>query len=265
MKYINTIFTFMLCIAVHYISAQTNESLTVPLSDPSAPGHLQLHTHNGTISIEGYSGNEIQMEVISHDKGDKKDNGSKKGLRRIPKQSMDVSISEENNRVKINGSNNSRADFKLKIPENFSLQLSSHHNGNISVSNVAGEIEVNSHHGWISLEDISGSVIADTHHGAITVSFVEVDSDAAMAFTTYHGDVDITFPGGVGADLKMKSSKGNVYTDFDFEPVASKLETSTKGTRKEIKLGGWTQGKLGSGGEEMMFKTYHGDILIRKR
>ena len=33
---------------------------------------------------------------------------------------------------------------------------------------------------------------------------------------------------------------------------------------KEIKLSGWTRGSIGSGGPELMFTTYHGDVVIRK-
>ena len=58
-------------------------------------------------------------------------------------------------------------DFIIKVPQAFSLYLSTHHNGEISVSNVKGELELASHHGDMKLTDIGGAVVADTHHGDV--------------------------------------------------------------------------------------------------
>ena len=86
-----------------------------------------------------------------------------------------------------------------------------------------------------------------------------------MAFSTYHGDVDITFPPSITGDVKMKSSKGEIFTDFDISLKKPEMEKNTKKNgAKEIKLSGWTRGTIGSGGPELMFTTYHGDIVIRK-
>ena len=41
-------------------------------------------------------------------------------------------------------------------------------------------------------------------------------------------------------------------------------EEKKKGDKKEIKMTGWTYGSIGQGGEEFMFDTYHGDIILRK-
>ena len=65
---------------------------------------------------------------------------------------------------------------------------------------------------------------------------------------------------------KVKSTKGDIYTDFDMEMKAEQPETTAGengGTR--IKLGGWLYGDLGNGGPEFMFNTYHGDVIIRKK
>lgn len=245
------------------LNAQQRDPIQVPLSNPGQQGFLSVNVHNGQIDVTTH--NKSEVEVILKDRDNKgKNKQSRSGLRRIEKQNLDISISEDDNEVMINSSQNSQVDLEIKVPANFSVSLSTHHNGGVYLNGIEGEIEVQSHHGGIKMEDVSGSVVANTHHGAIVVSMRSVDSNTPMAFTTYHGDVDVSFPASLSGKLKMKSSKGDIYTDFDFEAMKPKVLTTTKGSKREIKLEGWTHGQIGSGGEEMTFKTYHGDVIIRK-
>lgn len=257
-----TLFLSLLCAGG---LAQSGEQISVSLTDPSAAGDLKIYNHNGTIDIIGYEGSTVEIEINGSDNDDDKSNKpTRRGLKRIPNNSMGVSITEEDNSVYVKSSNNNHKSYVIKVPRNFSLQVSTHHNGQITISNVEGSLELNAHHGGIELENVAGAVIADTHHGEIKVTFTEVYDDYPMAFTTYHGDVDISFPSSLNADLKMKSAKGDIYTDFDFEVSAPEVEKSSSGRKKEIKVGGWTRGRVGSGGPDILFDTYHGDVIIRK-
>ncbi len=258
--YILTCICILACFA---LNAQQREPIQVPLSNPGQEGSLIVNVHNGAVDVTTHNKNEV--EVILKDKDTKNENkGNRSGLRRIAKQNIDVSISEDDNEVIIRSTQNSQVDIAVKVPENFSLFLTSHHNGDVSVEGTKGTIEVQSHHGGIKIKDVSGSVVANTHHGSVVVSLLEVYDNTPMAFTTYHGDVDVSFPTNLNGKLKMKSSKGDIYTDFDFEAVKPKVLTTTKGSKREIKLEGWTHGLVGASGAELTFKTYHGDVIIRK-
>ena len=253
-----------MCFMSTAIIAQQRDPIQIPLSNPSQEGLLSVSVHNGNVNVTTHDKNEVELTLI--DKVSKNNNSrqNRSGLRRIEKQNVNVSISEDDNEVKISRSENSQIDMHIKVPRNFSLYISSHHNGDVFVNGTNGEIEVETHHGGIKMEDVSGSVIANTHHGAIVVTMREINSANPMAFTTYHGDVDVSFPANLSGRLKMKSSKGDIYTDFDFESVKPKVIYTSNGSKKEIKLEGWTYGQLGSGSEELTFKTYHGDVIIRK-
>lgn len=258
-------YTILLILIVGFsLQAQQRDPLVVPLSNPGQSGYLSINTQNGQVDITTHNKQEVEVTLIDKDRGENERKGNRSGLKRIVKQDLDVTISEDNNEVYINSSQNSQINMKIKVPENFSLEILTHHNGEITVAGVKGNIEAQAHHGGIQLDNVAGSVIANTHHGEVIVKLSSVYDDTPMAFTTYHGDVDISFPASLSAMLKMKSSKGDIYTDFDFEAMKPKIETITNGSRKEIKLEGWTYGKIGSGGEEMTFKTYHGDVIIRK-
>ncbi len=255
------------------------ETYNIPLSNPNQSGKLFVDLHNGTIQVEGYNGKEVEVQFIekSEKKRSNKDwnwdwNGhkdndhksSKKGLKKISNNYIDLEISEDNNNVFVKGSHNRRSDLLIKVPQNFALKLKAHHNGDIYVENVIGELEITSHHGEIIMEKVGGSVVADTHHGEIRASLVSVVSNAPMAFSTYHGDVDITLPASIKCDTKIKTAKGDIYTDFDLDlKTITENKTTTNG-RKKIKIGGWMYGKIGAGGEEFLFNTHHGDVVIRK-
>lgn len=255
------------------------DTYNIPLSNPNAIGKLYVDLHNGTIQVEGYNGKEVQVEFVekSEENRKKKDwdwdwgkhndeehKSSKKGLKKISSNYINMEIEEDNNTVYVKGSHNRRSDLVIKVPKNFGLRLKSHHNGDIYVKEVIGELEITSHHGEIIMEKVGGSIIADTHHGEIRASLVNVTPNTPMAFSTYHGDVDIVFPADVKCDTKIKTAKGDIYTDFDLAlKTVTENSTSSSG-RKQIKIGGWMYGKIGGGGEEFLFNTHHGDVVIRK-
>ena len=119
-------------------------------------------------------------------------------------------------------------------------------------------------HGGIVIEKAGGSIIADTHHGEIVASLVTVTPDVPMAFSTYHGDVDISFPADINCATKIKTARGDIYTDFELELEARMEKNVSSNGRRKIKIGGWMYGKIGTSGEEFLFNTHHGDVVIRK-
>ena len=247
------------------LSAQEGQEFTVPLSDPGKPGTLVASMHRGSIRVEGYNGKEVKIKVVSIEEDDYRDN-NKSGLRRIPNTAAQFDIEERNNVVTISGIKSKRVDFMIMVPEAFSLNLKTHHDGFIGVKNVKGNIEADGHHEDIEMSGISGSVVADTHHGEITVAFDDVESGTPMAFSTYHGDIDITLPDNVNSSAKIKTTKGEVYTDFELDlKVEVTNVNSRSGEGTKIQVGGWLKGDLGSGGAEYMFSSYHGDVIIRKQ
>ncbi|PHN02807.1 DUF4097 family beta strand repeat-containing protein [Flavilitoribacter nigricans] len=269
MKWINK--NLLLALAVLFAGSlaaqdQFSKEYSIPLSNPNAPGKLKVDLYNGGITVEGYSGKEVVITMKTY--ASEEDNErSKEGLRRIPNTGVEFEIVEDNNEVEIDGNHRGRTDFIVKVPQNFGLSISTHHNGDVVVRNVSGEIEVDAHHGGMELENVSGTVVADTHHGGIKVVFNSVKSGSPMAFSTYHGDVDITFPGNTNASAKMKSDRGDIFADFDLKtatPEPQKMQT-TEGGRRKIEISSWIYANIGSGGPEYMFTTHHGDIIIRKK
>ncbi len=248
---------------------------TVPFSDPSKPGFVEASTYNGSVTVRGYEGKEVIIEakvrekLVSEDKTKKEDEKAK-GMRLITGTSgTGLEVEEEDNVMEIDVSSMKQTvDLTIQVPFNTSLEIGSYNRGEVSIENITGEIEAENYNGPVTLRGISGSVVAHTYNGAVIVVFTQIDPDKAMSFSTWNGDVDVTFPAALKANVMMKSEMGNVYSDFDIQME----QTPKKVVEDERKEGGGYRisfekgiyGSINGGGAEYQFKTYHGDIFIRK-
>lgn len=253
-----------------------SEELVVPLSNPGSRGKLDVGLVRGDISVETYTGADVIINATSRkkdsddcascDDDDDRPNNVPAGMKRIASSSIEFSASENRNTVKIETNSWKQAiDLTIKIPEDFDLDISTVH-GKISVDGVIGEMEVSTVHGPLTFTDVSGSIVCNTVHGEVNVNFNNVEPDKPMSFVTLHGNVDITFPGSIKATAKMKSDRGEIYTDFDMEVDKTRPEKKTKeeGGYK-VSINSWVYGDVNGGGPEYTFKTMHGDIIIRKK
>lgn len=277
---------FSLLLVNGYLFAQDDivDKLTVPLSKPNEPVKLECGLINGSITVTGYSGSQVEIEAVTRLK--KIEDGvrtrektrssessstskSKDGMFKIPTTSSALEVEEYNNRVEVDvESHNKTVDVALKVPFNTSLSLGTIHNGTIKVDNVSGNMEIENHHGSIYLSDISGSAIANTHHGKIIITFKKIESKP-MAFSSYHGDIDISFPSSLKANVVFKTEQGEVYSDFNIkkdEKAAKKVQKKThdKDGRFKVRIERAYYGTINGGGPEMTFNNYHGDVILRK-
>ncbi len=242
---------------------------SVPLSDPGSPGKLVIDQISGSISVEGYEGSEVVIKASFESEDDHhSDHDSKQGLKRISSTSLNISAEEKNNVVQvINEQWNRPTNLEVKVPQNFSLKLATVNDGDITVTGVNGEMEITNVNGEITLTAVSGSVITDTVNGDVKVDFIRITPGADMAFSSLNGDLDITFPNSLKADVKAKTDMGEIYTDFDLQISANEPEVSknsSSGTYK-VKIEQWVRGKINGGGPEMLFKTFNGDIMIKSK
>jgi hypothetical protein len=250
--------------------SQDKELLTVPLSEPGKEGKLKVGLVTGTIKVIGYEGKEVIIEAVSGDKDDRKGHTEKDGMKKISTNSgFELIAKESSNTVTVSVSKpNMKMYLTIKVPRKFSLKLNTVNDGDILVENVTGNLEVNNVNGYVKLKNVGGSVVASTVNDDVVVNFTEVTPNTPMAFTTLNGNVDITFPANVKTNIKVKSDRGEVYSDFEVEvdKTTSKIKQFADGEKGTyvIKKDDWTYGKINGGGAEMMMKTMNGDIFIRK-
>ena len=257
---------FLFCMMTAH--AQTNaEQLKVPLSAPGKAYSLRIDMVNGSIKASGYDGSEILIDVKVKSRKEISED-SPGGMKRItPKNSFDITAKEDNNVVTVeNNDVNKSLDLTLKIPKNVKLKLSTVNNGTIEVENVQGELEINNVNGGIKCTNISGSVVASSVNGNVITTFNSVDDKAPMAFSTLNGNVDVSFPASAKSNLRLKSERGEIFTDFDIDidKTQPKTELKKEAGMYQLKLDDWIMGKINGGGPEVMMKNMNGNIYVRK-
>ena len=252
-------------IIVFQAKAQEYDQIVIPLSSPDKTGALKLSLPNGTIKVTGYSGKDVILKVSTEQQ--KINKGTKDGLMKIPNRSLGITAKESENLVTVSGGYNRDVIMEIQVPTKFDLKLTGHNGGDFTVENITGNIEITNHNAGIAARNISGAAILNSHNGDITATFVSVTPDTPMAFTTWNGDVDITFPPTVKATFKMRSERNDILTDFELNLKDAKTKESGRdedGVYK-ISIEEWTVGDVNGGGPEMLFKTYNGDVIIRKK
>lgn len=247
------------------------DHVTVPFSDASRPGTVKVNLLAGSITVKGYAGKEVIVDAKAREEESRgRSRGEASGMKRIPNLSTGLTVEEESNVISIStGSMNRPVDITLQVPTRTMLKLKTINDGDIKVEQVQGELEVNDINGAVALHQVSGSVVAHALNGDVKVSFVAVEPNKPMSFSSLNGNIDVTFPPDVKANASMKSDNGEIYSDFDVKLEATQPQpvaeaASGKGGRYKIKIDRTTKGTINGGGPEMQFKTFNGNIYIRK-
>lgn len=277
-------------------SAQGNE-FTVPLSDPAKRGKLKANINYGSITVKGTARKDVLVKYKSVEEDEDEDdndndndnddrhnhhidvkvnvNGhsedkskSKDGLKRISGGGIDLEVSENANAVKVHSDSwNHKINLEIEVPSGFDLDVSTYNDGDLMITNIQGQVELTNYNGDITALNISGSVIGTSYNGEIKVTLDKVTDGAPMSYSTFNGDIDITFPATLKASLKMKTEQGEIFTGFDINikstgPIQKK---DAKSGVYKVVVDEWKYGDVNGGGAEISMKNYNGDIYVRKK
>lgn len=271
----------------------TVERLTAPFSDPARPGTVKVSLLSGDITVRVGSGRDVIVTPTASNDRDRerererekaksqdanRDDPSTAELRRLTPP-RGVRIEEENNVMTIAGPL-AGADLEIQVPVATSLVLRAVNGGDIVVEGVNGSIEVSIVNGSIRLSDVSGAVSAHATNGKIVAALRQVSAGKPMSFTSFNGAVDVTLPSSVKANVKLRSDRGDVYTDFDVQTVArptaqpsavpppgardrERQRTDDRG-RYRIELDRSIYGTINGGGPDFELRTFNGNVYLRK-
>ena len=248
--------------------AQQDETQVVPFSDPSRPGKVEAQLLSGSITVRGENRRDVAVVMRG---GEPRRAGNERpappGLRRLT-QAPGFEITEERNEIKIESSSfRNGGSLELRVPLRTNLELTSVNGGMVTVENVEGELEINSTNGQVVLTNVAGSVVANATNGGLKATLSRVSGDKAMAFTTLNGNIDVTMPAGIKANLKMRSDNGDVFTDFDLQLRQSATGTSsaTRNNGKlRVEVNRAIYGSVNGGGPEIELRSFNGTIFLRK-
>lgn len=247
--------------------AQEPGAIKVPVTDPSRPVNLKVTMVTGSVTVRGYDGKEVVVQPGTEARPTPSPSPeSARGMRRIDLGGGGPRVTEQDNTVQVSVSPSQATSLVIQVPRATSANLKLV-NGSITVDNVEGEIEANTTSGGLTLSNISGSVIGHSLNGKIVATFDQVAADKPMSFTSLNGDIDVTLPADVRARFKMKTDRGDVYTDFDMKLESGQAEQpapSAEGLHR-IRMDHTVYGTVNGGGPDYQFTTMSGTIRIRKK
>ncbi len=241
---------------------------------------LDVDSVNGSITVLGDNGSTIRVE------GEKIVRASDQSELQKAKREVVLDANEKNGvaQVYVNGPfrNNSHAsddhgfhdhderqyevtyNFVIHVPRATDLRLHTV-NGDVKADDTTGKFDVKDVNGSITMNRLAGSGTADTLNGPTVITFRE-NPKADSYFKSFNGKVDITFQPSLSADLRLKTFNGHAYTDFETTAVAAKSDAAERKNGKFVyRSNQFNSLRVGSGGPELKFETFNGDIHIQKQ
>lgn len=226
----------------------------------SKDGRLILKDFNGSLPIEGYSGTEIIFTAVD---GDFTPPEKAKGLKPIFPAGTDntgigLDVQKNDNQITVVClvPFTQQSEYKLKVPENMIIEVSSgcERNNDVTIKNMKNEIDIETCHD-IKLDNVTGPLVLSTISGNIDVTYSAINSAKSSSVHSISGDVDITLPVKTATNLDLSVMSGAIYSDFDFAESQKNLK----------KVGGnETNFMLNGGGFKYSIGSISGNIYLRK-
>ncbi|HZL57533.1 MAG TPA: hypothetical protein VFC21_10645 [Bryobacteraceae bacterium] len=240
---------------------------------------LDVDTVSGSINVTGDGGNTIRVD------GEKVIRAADREEVQRAKREVVLDVNEKNGTAQlyVNGpfrdndhtseshGFHDRRDREYEVAYNFTIHVPSalaltlHTiNGDIATQGTAGKFNIKGLNGKITMTDIAGSGTADTLNGSTVITFRE-NPKADSYFKSFNGKVDVGFQPGLSANLSLKTFNGSAWTDFEATALASMAEPGQRQNGKYVyKSNKFNNLRVGSGGPELKFETFNGNIQIRK-
>ncbi|HUI53559.1 MAG TPA: DUF4097 family beta strand repeat-containing protein [Bryobacteraceae bacterium] len=242
----------------------TGDRIVVPPRNTSHPRVVNCTVLNGSITVKAYSGKDVLVEGAGAARHERT---GPNGMKRIGMSTRGLEVVEEDNVITVRNHLNGNEGLVITVPADTSVRLRSL-SGGINVDGIHGEADVHTLNGQIKLSNISGTVTADSQNGEIKVTMDSVDQSKPLAFSTFNGVVDVTFPADFKANLTVKTNHGAVYSDFDVtlggSRAVSEKNASADGAFR-IRIDNTIRGTINGGGTDLTIHTFNGGVYIRKK
>lgn len=247
----------------------------------SADNTLRVSNIFGDLIVEGYKGSKILIEVektISAKHKDDLEKGKEElsvafeegsGYFFVHPESPYIKYSDKGfryNRCDEWPSYDFNMNFTIKVPQDINLKVSTVNDGKLVVRNVKTKfIKANNVNGPIELTNISARTDVNAINGEVDITYVDNPKEFSKYYSL-NGDIRVLYKTGLNAEVSFKSMNGDLYTEFDYESMTSKVLKEEVRKKKGIKYRYESRPtiKIGKGGPEFSFETLNGNVIIKK-
>lgn len=187
---------------------------------------FSAHVISGDINVVGTDAEEAVVKIIKHG-GSVQERASTRVLAAESDEGVTLLSAPTNGRVKVS--------YEISVPRGL------HHL----------ELEVSK--GDVRMSEFAGGVQSKVVNGNTRVTLSTAEREGAQEFTVVKGDIEATLTDGAGADLKAEALTGDIDVE---EALGLRVEKGAAGRR--------VSGRLGEGGDPLLFKVTNGDIKLKK-
>jgi DUF4097 and DUF4098 domain-containing protein YvlB len=212
----------------------------------SSGGHFQLDNVNGSVQVEGWDKDEVEVRAVKTGNTD-------------PSALDDVKIEVDttpgavavHTRYPTSENGDVAVEYHIHVPNRTLLACVTTVNGSLSVRGVNAGGELKSVNGNVEVTESSGRFNAKTTNGDVHMELRQLADGAPMSVETVNGSVVLGLPSNASADLKVRNTNGDLYSDF---PVSS-----TEGSAGARAF----HGRIGhGGGGPISVRTVNGGIRL---
>jgi len=258
-------------------------SRTFTFEDSGEGNILILKNINGSVLIEGTRETRVTLEVEKEIRAESQkdlDEGIRDislGVISVPDtiilytDSPYVTLKRRNGKVHYSWDNdfgkidyNFSFDYTVKVPYGTRLDISNVNEGDVRIIDTRSMVSASNVNGSVYLEKAAAVNKVSAVNGKVECEITDKPTEDCY-FNTVNGEIKITTPSNLSADISYTAMHGDFYTDYEIELLPYRTE-STRNTTEggtEYRIEKDPQFRIGNGGVHMLFTTINGDMILK--
>jgi DUF4097 and DUF4098 domain-containing protein YvlB len=248
-----SIFMTAALLAATGVSADVTEEQVFSYS-LDAGGRLSIDNVNGSVTVVGGSGNEVEIIAV------------KKGKNQEAIDAIEIIIDAASDAIRVDtefpdkgvkgwfdwgDGDKGSVSYTVSVPSDVNLESVESVNGKIEISGVTGVVKASTVNGGIKASNLSSNAKIETVNGSVSASFASLSGDAKAVCESVNGRVTVNLPDDANASVSAETINGGIDgSDFG-------LETNKGFIGRDLK------GDIGNGSARLALSTVNGSIKIQ--
>jgi hypothetical protein len=206
---------------------------------------FSLHAVSGNVAITGTDGDQAVVKITKHGGSPQERSGARVLASKTDEALTVITAPSSNGSVSVS--------YEVQLPRGLRQIEISTDKGDVRIEGCDGAVTADVKMGDVEFRDVSGKVRSRLIKGNTKVFYEKPEREGAQEFSVVKGNIEATIADGANADVKAETLDGDINVDEAFQ---MKVEKSPAGR--------YVAGRLGDGGEHLMFKVTNGDIKLKK-
>ncbi|HEX8282527.1 MAG TPA: DUF4097 family beta strand repeat-containing protein [Pyrinomonadaceae bacterium] len=218
----------------------TTLTRTYEVGDEAA---FAVHVFKGNVTVSGADGDEVVVRVVKRG-GSASERAAARVLEAKGEEGVSL-LSAPSGSVSVS--------YEVSVPRDLRELKIEAEEGDVRVSEFAGAVVAEVRAGDLEFRDVSGEVRSRLIKGDTKIFGASAEREGAQQFSVVKGNIEATLAEGFGADLKAEVLDGDIEVADAF---GLRVERAPAGRH--------VAGRIGEGGEALVFKVTDGRIRLKK-